>query len=738
MNHTDITALHRNIYNLIEEKHFRDAYLQLYYLIQQSASGELFDRLNAQETNYRFLLHYTMSGVQDPQQDQILANMSREMLSIADKAYREWCQAFSPRWYYAQLRYRKMDAHVSPDLESIEKILSDAKDELSLLSESKNDFATAPRKLELQKRIAAAEADYFSTILFSSPWHSAEKQSYIKTFAEMTLPGKAMAVSALLLALQELFDEHKLSFLMELCQNQEPQVSMRALTALLLLLLQHDARLKHCPSLQAQLSLLLDGPALRSRLPMIYAQLLREKFNEQITKKLQDELLPEMNKLSESLQDKFERSDKITFDKSDIDDIISDGAMSSAMQQLSDLQTQGEDVYMSTFSQLKFYPFFKDIHHWFLPFYAENPALTELFGKDDLKDLGVLKVVTGSAFLCDSDKYSFCLNLTQVPEQYRASMVSNMGADSEQFRELMDMEQNGNQQLKQESISNLYIHDLYRFYKLFPSHADFYNVFNTSLDFFSVKPLENIFTETSAMQMLAAMYLKKYQYATAAYLYDRLIDMYPDNFEYQRSYAYCQEKMKHFNKAAQAYRNADLMRADQAWVLKRWAYCSKQVDDYAQALELYRRLLSLDGENRDYLMSVGSCLMHMKDYDAAINTYYKYEFLHGESMQTWRPISWCLLMQGKYEQAAVAFRKIMDADPDKDDYLCYGHFCVAQKKFKDAVEAYAKSFRVSTMSKDDFYKRFDKDLQELTIFGLDKMQLAILSDSLKYKIEEND
>ena len=71
MNHTDITALHRNIYNLIEEKHFRDAYLQLYYLIQQSASGELFDRLNAQETNYRFLLHYTMSGVQDPQQDQI-------------------------------------------------------------------------------------------------------------------------------------------------------------------------------------------------------------------------------------------------------------------------------------------------------------------------------------------------------------------------------------------------------------------------------------------------------------------------------------------------------------------------------------------------------------------------------------------------------------------------------------------------------------------------------------------
>lgn len=736
MTQKDISTLYGQIFSLLTDNRFREAYSQIAYLIQQNTDASLFDRLNTQESTYRSLLYYGMKGVQDPQQENILKRMRLALFAIADKAYRDWNCAYSSRWYYAQYRYRKMNGQNQSNLQLLARVLRDSMEELPMLDASKNDFATAPRRLQLRQQIAGAEADCFQALLFSEPWQSADAEAYREFFPEMTPAGQAMAVSALLLSLQELFDEHKLHFLMELCLHQEAQVSMRALTAMLILLLQHDARMAYYPSLKAQWSLILDRPEMPARLTMIYAQLLRAKFNSQITKKMQDELLPEMNKLSESLQDKFEGKDNITIDKEDLNELFSDGAMNEAMQEFSELQTQGEDVYMSTFSQMKHYPFFKDIYHWFVPFYLEHPVLTEIFGKDASQGLGLLKVVTGSMFLCDSDKYSFCLNMTQVPEQYRASMINNMGADSEQFKEMMDMEQNGNKQLKLESVSNLYIQDLYRFYRLFPSHRDFDDPFQTALDFFAVDSLKSIFMEASHLKKLAAMYLKKEQYASASYLYEQLLRQTPDHYDYLRSLAYTFEKRKMFNQAAQHYAQADIVRSDQPWVLKRWAYCCKQVDDFAQALLLYQRLAALQADQPSHVMNQAHCLLKMQDYDAALNMYYKVDFLFGESPKTWRPLAWCLLMKAQYEQSSAYYDKILAANPDMEDYLCYGHLQVARAQYRAAVDAYEQAYKLSAMSLKDFYNRFDEDWKELSIFGLDNTQLALLSDALRYRLEE--
>ncbi len=736
MNQTDITALYHKIFALIKENRFREAYSQLFYLIQQNSLGALFDELNTQETTYRYLLHYSLEGVQDQQQEQVLYNMRREMMHIADKAYRGWQQAYSPRWYYSQMRYRQMNGDVLPSLPELKRLMRDCQDEMPLLEVSKNNFVTTPRRQELQKIQASCEAVFFQCVLFSDFWKESDKDVYRDVFVQMSLPGRAMAVSAFLLSLQELFDEHKFSFLMELCQDGEMQVRMRALTALLILLLQHDERLSYYPALKAQLSLVLDNPNIVSTMPVIYAQLLREKFNYLITKKMQDELLPEMNKLSESLQDKLEGQEKISIDKEDLNELFSDSGMSDAMQEFSDLQMQGEDVYMSTFSQMKFYPFFKDIYHWFVPFYLEHPQMTKIFGKDTAKGLGLLKVVTSSMFLCDSDKYSFCLNMTQVPEQYRASMISNMGADSEQFKEMMDMEQNGSQQLKAESVSNLYIQDIYRFYQLFPSHRDFYNIFQTPMDVFSVQSLKPIFMEEDNLKKLAALLLKKQQYEAASRLYGHLLSESPDSYEYLRSLAYCHEKQQHFNQAIDAYRKADLVRGDVPWLLKRLAYCCKQVDDYTQALACYQRLSALEPDKQSHLMHLANCHLQMKDYDAALNAYYKIDFLFGESSKTWRPLAWCSLRKGQYEQAGKYYDKILQDNPDMNDYLCYGHLFVAQAQYAKAIDAYEQAYKVSALSLKDFYSRFDKDWRELSIFGLDKKQMALLSDALKYRIEE--
>lgn len=83
---------------------------------------------------------------------------------------------------------------------------------------------------------------------------------------------------------------------------------------------------------------------------------------------------------------------------------------------------------MSTFSGLKSFPFFKEAANWFRPFNTEYTALNNVFTQGD-KDNNFKKLISLSHFLCNSDKYSFCLSLTQVPETQRGMMTSQFNAE---------------------------------------------------------------------------------------------------------------------------------------------------------------------------------------------------------------------------------------------------------------------------------------------------------------------
>lgn len=46
------------------------------------------------------------------------------------------------------------------------------------------------------------------------------------------------------------------------------------------------------------------------------------------------------------------------------------------IREMNDLQLEGADVYMSTFAQLKGYPFFREPHNWFYPSTGCTPVLS--------------------------------------------------------------------------------------------------------------------------------------------------------------------------------------------------------------------------------------------------------------------------------------------------------------------------------------------------------------------------
>lgn len=62
----------------------------------------------------------------------------------------------------------------------------------------------------------------------------------------------------------------------------------------------------------------------------------------------------------------FEESDEEKDDTNpDWADAIEKSGLGDKLREMNELQLEGADVYMSTFSQLKSYPFFREISNWF-------------------------------------------------------------------------------------------------------------------------------------------------------------------------------------------------------------------------------------------------------------------------------------------------------------------------------------------------------------------------------------
>jgi len=58
--------------------------------------------------------------------------------------------------------------------------------------------------------------------------------------------------------------------------------------------------------------------------------------------------------------------------------IIDESGLSDKLQELSELQMEGADVFHSTFSNLKSHPFFLEMSNWHLPFDPRHSSLESL------------------------------------------------------------------------------------------------------------------------------------------------------------------------------------------------------------------------------------------------------------------------------------------------------------------------------------------------------------------------
>lgn len=735
----EVTRIYERVVGQVLNSNLKEAFSGLGFLIQLNGFGQAYDQLTEMENNYRYMLRYRLEGYPDPEREVVSVNIRRGVLELTDEAFHLWMVKNSSDYYYDRIRIDRIS-----DAETLPQLLQNLRqsgEKLTMIGLHEDaDYKTMQRQQELRYRERTA-VRFFVKLWVSGLWKEADRLFMTDVFndAEVLDYEKSLFVSALLLALQKRMDMEKMLLLVELCKHDQPEVSQRALVALVLSMFFYDGRIELYPLVVRRLAAEMENPVRYESLIRVFYQLIRSKDTETVTKRMQEEILPEMTKFGASIQEKLRNGDgddASAEHNPDWKNMMDNAELSVKMQEFSDMQLEGVDVYMSTFSSQKVYPFFQEMSNWFLPFYAAHTSLSDLSEISSKEGIGILDAVLKSDYLCSSDKYSFCFNILQIPASFRNSMATQFGADSEVYEELKKSEMGLSARFKLEQTSNRYIQDLYRFFHLFSKKRDFMNVFTLPFDFHRTNSFGDYLNSEEALRRIGFLYFKNNHFQQAMDVLEALLVFNPTDAELHQKRGYCLQQLGQKEQALEAYLQADLVEPGSLWTWKRIAACYRQLKMPEKALEYYRRAEALDSGKMVLTMNIGHCLVEAGDYVEALKYYFKAEVLSEESPKTWRPIAWCSFMCKKYDQAAKYYEKIMQFNPGIEDYMNVGHLEWCKGVPKKAIEWYKRGIRATHTVIPEFMDLWKKDVDELIRHGVNPDEVPLVRDELLYELEE--
>jgi len=742
MRETEIKKSHDDICRLLSDRKLKPAFNLLGNMITVNGLGEFSDQQLDLEQNYRFMLKYTVEGITDPERQKIYQHLLLSTFELSDL-----CADSLLLKYSTSLEYQKKRGFSRMMLEDITDYFSQL-ETFHLQNELRSLIETTPS----DKKGEPEEEKHHQKLinLFYQYWFknklSPEEISNFKAFLKnphFPVHEKALLVTSVTLGQLHLFDEQKIMLLFEAYESEEEEVSQRALTGLLISLYKFDKRIFLFPAITARMLLLSEKNTFRSHLEKILLQLIGSKETEKIQKKLQDEILPEMMKLSPNLRNKLSLEamlgDALNEDKNpEWQDIFKDSpGFMDKMEELSEMQMKGADIFMTSFSSLKSFPFFSELTNWFIPFFPHHPQLLGSSTSEDLADNQKLfDLLLKTPVLCNSDKYSFCFSMQTIPSEYKKMMFDNLTAEFDQLLEAESEDEIMTHDKKAEAISGQYIRDLYRFFKLHPQRDGFEDIFSWTFDFHNKSVFRDLLKEEhQLLRNIAEFYFAKNYYQDSAEIYEMLLKEL-EEAELNQKLAFCYQKMELYDLALSYYLKADLFDQNRTWNLKKIALCYRHLKKPDLALEYYLQAIALEPDNLAIHISIGHCRMELKQYEEALKSYFKVEYLSPGNKKIWRPIGWCSLLVGKKQQSEQYFTKLVVDAPNKFDLMNMGHvqWCLGKRKI--ALDYYKQSINDAEMSENEFMEAFHEDLEHLLCQGVDAEDVPIMLDQLRYSLEK--
>ena len=724
-----------DIYRLLDAGRLKEALTQLQAISMQVNQWTLRNRIENLLTAYGYMLQYAGQGMDDPNRKSFYLQTLRTTYELTDETNIILLSAKTSATFFDRIR----TFAIQPS-----KNYSELQLQLETYTE---DVSTAPLLYHEPKRLQSElekidqTHEVALTELFNKTWatphwtdnESKEANAFLQSMLVST-NDLAVMVSAASLSLLRLIDAKKFGFLLDAYSYDDLQVSQRAIVGIVITIFKHEKRIKLYPELLSRLSLLTEDEGFRKNLHTIQMQLLITRETTKIDKKMREEIIPEMMKNAKQLNNpkfRFDESEDTEVRNPECEEWMDKSEITDKIKEMGEWQMAGADVYMSSFAQLKHYPFFNQLSHWFYPFDLHLPMLAPLKDDFDHSAFSPLKLIAHSDFFCNSDKYSFCLAMLSMPKAMKDMSMQQMEEQARMNEEQRDKLEALMQKSKEaKGISRQYIQDLYRFFKLWKRHQEEEDIFRWKFNLWENALLGDILQQEDITKELADYLLQK-EYLDEAYsLYQKLMDAHTPIAEVYQKAGYILQKQKRYTEAIRHYEHADILLPDNVWTNKHLAQCYKQSGNIHSALAYYQKVEAVQPDNLNIALQIGQCLARLENYADALAYFYKVEYLEKNPDNARRAIAWCSFVNGKYEEALKYYQLLLQQpSPKPHDWMNTGHVYLVMHQIPQAIEHYQKA-QSFEKSHTDFIEKFNKDRKALLSQGITTEDLNILLDLL--------
>lgn len=730
MNTTQIRQAQPTLHQHLAGKRIKDALDFLEPLVRATQRGDLIDARYNLELSYKSILKYTTEGINDPERQKIYNHLLISIYQLTDAVMERLGFIHLPDMAYELMRQRVNQPQPTID-EQMEALL--------------HEYETAKLKSSAMPEIVLTqEFTRREESLFVSAWIEGDSQSDAlrRLFDNEEVPwhSQALVVSALFLLLMRKWDLPLMLLLLDLTHHPRHQVQMRALTAVIPVLQKYDRRLWLFPEITDRLHAISHDAVLSSHIQTLFIQLIRTRETEKISTKLRDEILPEVIKVHPILKEKLDL-DNLAPDSGDDKNpeweevFAGSPGLLEKLEEITKWQMEGADVFLTTFQMLKHFPFFNRVSNWFIPFVPTHPVVTEALNDSGpaLRHSGLLDHIAHAGALCNSDKYSLMLGIPLMPTAQRDMMGQFFGNELKQMDEIHQDELLINPAKRDLAVSNQYIQDLYRFFRIYPNRHQFEDVFAGKMDYYKNDFFKHLFHDLAPLEQMGEFLFNKGYYPEALEIFILLSDATPDHVGYTQKMAYARLQLKQYPQALQHFLKADLLQPDKAWTLKKIALCYKHLQQPAKALDYYQRAAQLTPDSLPTQAAIGHCLLELGNHEEALRHYFKVEYLDPANTRVWRPIAWCSLVTGKLDQAEKYCKKLIDTEKNAHDWINLGHVHLCRGDKKEALACYRQSI-LNGHTIEAFLKIFEEDIKQLALNGIPTDDLPILLDQLRYSI----
>lgn len=678
------------------------------------------------------MIRYVADGCNDPQREEIHNGITAKLMELADITEQELTVQNSPKLYYETLR---MERKYPRSLEALLEAYRECADKTALFYELPADKRDSDQERTLLMEKEKAANAVFKHIWVTFPVTANEAGTLDKLFADATAEIKELAMAATMLSLLEHYSEHLLLSLLDLYAANafnDASLSMKALCCALIAMHCHRETIKHSSAISLRIANIADSERGRRDIMTVFLQFIRSRSTERISQKVRDELVPKLMKLSpemrRKMRDGFSDDIEEMAKNPDWQEMLNESGITDKMQELSRMQAEGSDVFLSSFARLKSFPFFNDVANWFVPFTPRHSSIFRVFAGNSGSML--LSMVDRTGAFCDSDKFSFALSVATMPDQHRSMMMAQFDEQQEQvINEMADSLPNPDKQ--RENIANKYVQSLYRFFNLFRSRNDFYNPFSTRLNLIDVPFVSDALSDTKSLRLIAEFYFSMQCYTDALSTFGKVLKQdSPTASDYQKT-GYCHEQLKQYVLATADYEKVELLKPNDVWTLKHLALCYRAVNDTEKAIANYKRAEALQPDNVALANNIANCLLEGGRIEEALKYFFKVDYLASKGERTMRPIAWCSFLIGNYSQSVDYYNRIIAKQPGANDYINRGHALLCSGQVKDAVASYMDAVDKSGGS--EVLKTLDDDRHYLLDAGVDKLTIALIFDKIRYK-----